>query len=391
MNKKNISFINQNKLRFFSFIFIFLILIIFLLTINKIVKALDKDEYDSYSGMQEEEGTEATLQQILSDFLGEDKPEVEVPEEVEEEEPEEEVPPETITVEEDSKVDITTPTIVNVEDGDNTHHILAKEGSLEFNDGELFLSAGMILVTEDLKIVTSTEDGTQIEFVDGNVEVTGHISVDYENRPDKIILIGEDSSVELQTDEDEKFEFNNPDDTKLIVNIGSFHDSESEEFKGKNCISYQEMGIDTSGEEWNRLKVDGNAIITKTVTKSEDGKETEERIYKIKFKNGRATLNRDLSKLEGTDFSEKTVINYNSGDITLFIETSEKRAEEMDKDRVDIVKGSTNVRFYNEFYDNKGVQLAISSGAIFGKSIQGQICQEGVCPPPLDWTQTKTE
>ncbi len=197
----------------------------------------------------------------------------------------------------------------------------------------------MIFTTEDLKIVTSTEDGTKIKFVEGDVEVTGHISVDYENSPDKIILIGEDSSVEVQTDEDEKFEFKNLDiDKNLIVNIGSFHDSDSEECEG-NCVSYQEMGVGTSGEEWNKLKVDGNAIITKTVTKSEDGKETKEKIYEIKFENGKSKISRDLSKLKSTDFSEKTVINYNSGDITLFIEKS----EEKEKDRIIVGKGTVDI------------------------------------------------
>ena len=62
------------------------------------------------------------------------------------------------------------------------------------------------------------------------------------------------------------------------------------------------MGIGMSGEEWNKLKIDGNAIITKHFN--------EETIYKIKFEDGEAELYRDLSKLKDTEFSKKTVINY---------------------------------------------------------------------------------
>ncbi len=239
-----------------------------------------------------------------------------------------------------------------------------KDGYIEFKDGKIIVSKDTTIELEDTKI-KAVIDETEIKMEKNLVEVKGIVSVDYKLSPAKIILAkiilsGKDSLLELQTEEKEKFEFKNSDDKELIVNIDSFH--KSEDCIEKNCISYQDMGIGLSGEEWDKLKIDGNTLITKYY----EG----EQIYQIKFEDGKAKLGRDLSKLEDTEFSKKTVINYNSGDITLFIETSEKRAEEIG--RINIGKGIINV----EFYDDKDIQLVISSETVLEESVQEQIYPE---------------
>ncbi len=215
-----------------------------------------------------------------------------------------------------------------------------KDGFIEFKDGKLIVSKNSIIEVEGTKI-QAIVDETEIKMEKNLVEIEGQVSVDCENSPDKIILIGKGSSVGVQTDEDEKFEFKNSDDKELIVNIGSFHDSESEECKGKNCISYQEMGTGVSGEDWNKIKIDGNVLITKYFE--------EEKIYEIKFEEGKTKVYRDLSKLgdETIEFSERTVINYNKGGITLFVETSVEKAEEKGG-RINAERGITDVEYYND-------------------------------------------
>ena len=244
---------------------------------------------------------------------------------------------------------------------DNKHITVPKDGYIEFKDGKIIVSKDTTIEVDDTKI-EAVIDGTEIKIEANVIEVKGHISVDYKLSPAKIILIGKDSVLELQTEEKEKFEFKNSDDEELIVNIGSFH--KSEDCKEKNCISYQEMGIGMSGEEWNKLKIDGNALITKYYE--------EEKIYTFNFEDGEAGLYKDLSKLKDTEFNQKTVINYNSGDITLFIETSEERAKEIDEDRINAGKGIID----EEFYDDEDIQVSISSEAVLEESIQEQISPE---------------
>jgi len=225
-------------------------------------------------------------------------------------------------------------------DLDDKHITVPKDGSIEFKDGKIIVSKGTSIEVDDTEIQAMVDE-TEIKIWGDIIEAKGYISVDYENSPSKITLTGKDSILEIQTEDKEKFEFKNSDNNDIAVNIGSFH--KSEDCTGKNCISYQEMGIGISGEEWNKLKVDGNAIITKTVTKYEGEEETKEKIYEINFKDGEAKLSRDLSKLKDTDFSEKTVINYNSGDITFFIETSEEKAKEIDGGRINTGKGTGDI------------------------------------------------
>jgi len=229
----------------------------------------------------------------------------------------------------------------------NDKHInVPKDGSIEFKDGKLIVSKNSIIEVEGTKI-QAIVDETEIKMEKNLVEVKGQVSVDYETSSAKIILSGKGSILELQTEENEKFEFKNSDSKDLIVNIGSFHDSESEECKGKNCISYQDMGMGTNNiDEWNKIKIDGNAIITKYYE--------EEKIYQIKFDDGEAKLYRDLSKLKDTTFSEKTVINYNKGEkITFVIETSEERANEVENVRIHSyeggdIEGNSNVHIVTE-------------------------------------------
>lgn len=244
----------------------------------------------------------------------------------------------------------------------NQHITVPKDGSIEFKDGKIIVSKDTTVEVDDTKIQAMIDE-TEIEVEENFIEVKGYISVDYEGSPAKIVLSGKDSILELQTEENEKFEFKNSDGEDLIVNIGSFH--KSEDCIEKNCISYKDVGIGISGEEWNKIKIDGNALIIKYYG--------EEKIYEIKFEDGEAKISRDLSKLKATDFSQKTVINYNSGDITLFIETSEKRAEEIGEGRINIDKGIIGV----EFYDDEDIQVSIiNSETVLDESIKKQISPE---------------
>ncbi|PIZ53512.1 hypothetical protein COY26_01665, partial [Candidatus Woesearchaeota archaeon CG_4_10_14_0_2_um_filter_33_10] len=173
-------------------------------------------------------------------------------------------------------------------DLDGKHITVPKDGSIEFKDGKIIVSKGTSIEVDDNKLEALADD-TEIKIQGDIIEAKGHISVDYENSPNKIILTGKNTVLELQTEEKEKFEFKNLDDKEIIINIGSFHDSE--DYIEKNCISYQDMGVGVSGEEWDKIKVDGNALITKYY----EG----EQIYQIEFEEGKARLRRDsLSKIE---------------------------------------------------------------------------------------------
>jgi len=230
-------------------------------------------------------------------------------------------------------------------DLDGQHISVPKDGSIEFKDGKLIISKGTSVEVDGVDGVGGTKltaktDGTEIKIQGDVIEAKGSISVDYENSPNKIILSGKDSILELQTEDKEKFEFKNSDDKELIVNIGSFHNSG--DCIEKNCISYQDMGIGISGEEWDKLKIDGNALITKYYD--------EERIYQIKFEDGKARLRRDsLSRIANINFDKNTIINYNDGDIKFSIDRSKESSQRIsirtvDKSNVEI--GSLTISEY---------------------------------------------
>jgi len=213
------------------------------------------------------------------------------------------------------------------------------QGNFEFKDGKIIVSKGTSIEVDDNKLEALADD-TEIKIQGDIIEAKGHISVDYENSPNKIILTGKNTVLELQTEEKEKFEFKNLDDKEIIINIGSFHDSE--DYIEKNCISYQDMGVGVSGEEWDKIKVDGNALITKYY----EG----EQIYQIEFEEGKARLRRDsLSKIENIEFDKNTIINYDDGNIEFRIDKSKEssqriRIQTVDKSNVEI--GSLTISEY---------------------------------------------
>ena len=173
----------------------------------------------------------------------------------------------------------------------------------------------MTVTTENSGSITSTGSGTEITFGENNVEVAGSISVDYETSPGGIILTGEGSSIEIQAEGNENFQFQNSGSENLNVNVGSFHDSDCE----GNSISFVDMW-----GEWNKVKVNGDANMIKTV----EGEDGEEATFEIIFDDGEAKLTNDgLSEFVGAD-SEKTVINYNNGDTTLDIGSTEEGSDE---------------------------------------------------------------
>ncbi|MBU3941981.1 MAG: hypothetical protein KKF74_03645 [Nanoarchaeota archaeon] len=224
-------------------------------------------------------------------------------------------------------------------DLDGQHISVPKDGSIEFKDGKIIISKGTSIEVDNTKLEALADD-TEIKIQGDIIEAKGRISVDYENSPNKIILTGKDTVLELQTGEKEKLEFTNSNDEKLIVNIGSFH--KSEDCIEKNCISYQDMGIGVSGEEWDKLKIDGNALITKYY----EG----EQIYQIQFEDGKAKLRRDsLSKIENIEFDKNTIINYDNGNIEFRIDKSKEssqriRIQTVDKSNVEI--GSLTISEY---------------------------------------------
>jgi len=210
-------------------------------------------------------------------------------------------------------------------DLDGQHINVPKDGSIEFKDGKLIVSKGISIEVDNTKLKAMIDE-TEIKIREDIIEAKGYISVDYENNQNKIILSGKNSILELQTEEKEKLEFKNFNGEELIVNIGSFH--KSEDCIEKNCISYQDMGVGISGEEWDKIKIDGNAIITKYYN--------EERIYQIKFEDGKAKLRRDsLSKIESIEFDKNTIINYDNGNIKFRIDKSKELTQRISIQTVD--------------------------------------------------------
>jgi len=210
-------------------------------------------------------------------------------------------------------------------DLDGQHINVPKDGSIEFKDGKLIVSKGISIEVDNTKLKAMIDE-TEIKIREDIIEAKGYISVDYENNQNKIILSGKNSILELQTEEKEKLEFKNFNGEELIVNIGSFH--KSEDCIEKNCISYQDMGVGISGEEWDKIKIDGNAIITKYYN--------EERIYQIKFEDKKAKLRRDsLSKIESIEFDKNTIINYDNGNIKFRIDKSKELTQRISIQTVD--------------------------------------------------------
>ncbi len=230
----------------------------------------------------------------------------------------------------------------------NGQHItVPKDGYIEFKDGKIIVSKNSVIEMEGTKIQAMIDE-TEIKIEKDIVEVKGKVSVDYTLSPAKIILSGKNSLLELQTEDKEKFEFRNLGNKELIVNIGSFH--KSEDCIEKNCISYQDMGIGVSGEEWDKLKIDGNAIITKYYD--------EERIYQIKFEDGKAKLRRDsLSRIANIDFDKNTIINYNDGDIKFSIDRSKESSQRITIRTVDKSNVEIGILTIPEYFQEKIEEL----------------------------------
>ncbi len=186
---------------------------------------------------------------------------------------------------------------------------------------DVVLSNNVIFMTPKGKRIKSIQDGTNIRMEkDIPTIVKGKISVDYKTSPFKINLYGTYTSLELNTADDEKFEFKNIDqENNLLVTISSidkymFHDGCK-----TNCISYRNMGKGHSGDPWDKIKIDGAAKIIKY--------KDNEKGYSLTFSDGKATIGRKfLASMRDIPFNKKTVINYNNGDIGLTIFTSQEEA-----------------------------------------------------------------
>ncbi|MDD5086639.1 MAG: hypothetical protein PHV16_02710 [Candidatus Nanoarchaeia archaeon] len=231
------------------------------------------------------------------------------------------------------------------------YEISAEKGVVELTENGIILQEGMSFKTDDGKSFTSMKEGTKILLLGKTIEIKGKASFDYsQNFLTEIKLVGKDSSLIILKSEKEKTEFTNIDGEDFIIKTGEFHKSEG---CIGNCISYQEMGVGTNNiDYWNKIKIDGNALITEYYN--------EKIAYAIQFKDGNAVLHRDLSKLESSLFSEKTIINYNGGEkVTFVIETSEERAEQVGKARIHSYKG-------DDIESNPNVQIFDNAEALGG-------------------------
>ena len=88
-------------------------------------------------------------------------------------------------------------------DLDNQHITVQKDGYIEFKDGKIIVSKDTTVEVDDTKIKAMIDE-TEIKMEKNLVEVKGIVSVDYKLSPDKIILFGKNSILELQTEEKEK-------------------------------------------------------------------------------------------------------------------------------------------------------------------------------------------
>ena len=198
---------------------------------------------------------------------------------------------------------------------DNEPIVIGKDGT------DVVLSDNVIFMTPKGKRIESIQDGTNIR-IEHSIPtiVKGKVSVDYETSPFKINLYGTYTSLELNTADDEKFEFKNIDpENNLLVTIESivnymFHDG-----CRTNCLSYRDMGKGHSGDPWDKIKIDGAAKVIKY--------KDNEKGYSLTFSDGKAVIGRKfLASMRDIPFNKKTVINYNKGDIDLTIFTSQEEA-----------------------------------------------------------------
>jgi len=189
---------------------------------------------------------------------------------------------------------------------------------IEFKDGVFTLSEGAVLTSPDKSRIKSVSDGTKIKYENGIpvvINPKAEISVDYDTSPLQIKLYGTYSSVEINTENNEKFKVDNIDEeTELIVSIGAYH-----KICNGNCVSYVDE------ENYEKMKINGNAKITKY---NEGVK-----IYAIKFENGIAKLGRPTSRQQllssYIDLNKNAVFNYNDEDIIFTFYKSEKEVEKI--------------------------------------------------------------
>jgi len=209
---------------------------------------------------------------------------------------------------------------VNIEIDGETFGLSSDKGYafIEFEDGIFTLSEGAVLTGPDGGKIKSINDGTKIKYENGIpvvVNPKAKISVDYDTSPLQIKLYGTYSSIEINTENNEKFKVDNIDeDTELIVSIGAYH-----KICIGNCVSYVDEG------NYEKMKINGNAKITKY---NEGVK-----IYAIKFENGIAKLGRPTSRQQllssYIDLNKNAVFNYNDEDIIFTVYKSEKEVEKI--------------------------------------------------------------
>ncbi|GEM_PF-3503691 len=189
---------------------------------------------------------------------------------------------------------------------------------IEFEDGVFTLSEGAVLTGPDRGKIKSISDGTKIKYESGIpvlVNPKAEISVDYDTSPLQIKLYGTYSSIEINTENNEKFKVENIDEgTELIVSVGAYH-----KICNGNCVSYVDEGA------YEKMKINGNA----KTTKYNEGV----KIYAIKFENGIAKLGRPTSRQQllsaYIDLSRNAVFNYNDEDIIFTFYKSEKEVEKI--------------------------------------------------------------
>ncbi len=210
--------------------------------------------------------------------------------------------------------------------------------------GDAVVSEGVTLLLSDDRQITSLRDGTEIRIIgESELDLRGEALVEYTDayakNPLKVNLVGEGSSLHLQTAEKERYVFKSIDDEKgLEVTIGSYHSTE--DCIG-NCASYmvEQPGV------WDKIKIDGDAILEKHY--NEKGYSTDPDsgviVYMARFEDGKIKMATEpalaLAEIIGKDenfgYYQKTVLNYNN-EVGIGLETDGSITYNEQDSRIDL-------------------------------------------------------
>jgi len=253
-----------------------------------------------------------------------------------------------------------TPTEITFEKEGRTYTISAKQGSVKLTENGLIFEKNMEFTTSEGQSISILSDNTKIRLEDGKIRISGYAAVEYNDKINyELVLAGKKSIIEVIQEDNEKLIFMHSDDPgDIYINLGFYHNSD--ECKEKNCISYkeEEQEIPETGEikYYNKLKIDGTALITKYYD--------DEIAYIMNFDDSKFLINKEgLSNLNDLEFSKKMVINYNNGDLVINVL---KSGDQGDYIEVKPKDGVSNV-YINGKLIISDEQLYVVRGTYFSK------------------------